>query len=82
MRIIDAHAHITSGWEELGIVRDVGDSIRLMDRYNIEVSFSSDSCALRGYRAGNDRLLGAMRSPNPGTVRPLWTKCSAAWTRA
>ena len=35
MRIIDAHAHITSSWEELGIVRDVADSIRLMDRYGI-----------------------------------------------
>jgi predicted TIM-barrel fold metal-dependent hydrolase len=68
MRIIDAHAHITSGWEELGIVRDVGDSIRLMDRYNIEVSFSSDSRALRGdYKAGNDRLLDAMHH-YPGRI--------------
>ena len=48
MRILDAHAHITSSWEELGIVRDVADSIRLMDRYEIEISFSSDSRALRG----------------------------------
>ena len=61
MRIIDAHAHITSGWEELGIVRDVADSIRLMDRYDIEISFSSDSRALRGdYVAANDRLLDAI----------------------
>lgn len=61
MRIIDAHAHISSGWEELGIVRDVGDSIRLMDRYQIEISFSSDSRALRGdYVAANDRLLAAI----------------------
>ena len=61
MRIIDAHAHITSSWEELGIVRDVDDSIRLMDRYDIEISFSSDSRALRGdYVAANDRLLDAM----------------------
>ena len=61
MCIIDAHAHITSSWEELGIVRDVADSVRLMDRYDIEISFSSDSRALRGdYVAANDRLLDAM----------------------
>lgn len=61
MRIIDAHAHITSSWEELDIVRDVADSIRLMDRYGIEISFSSDSRALRGdYVSANNRLLDAM----------------------
>jgi predicted TIM-barrel fold metal-dependent hydrolase len=62
MRIIDAHAHVTSAWEELGISRDLDDTIRLMDRYAIEVAFSSDSRSLRGdYRAGNDKLLDAMR---------------------
>lgn len=62
MRIIDAHAHVTAAWEELGIVRELDDTIRLMDRYDIEVSFSSDSRSLRSnYQAGNDRLLDAMR---------------------
>jgi predicted TIM-barrel fold metal-dependent hydrolase len=61
MRIIDAHAHVTSAWEELGIVRELDDTIRLMDRYGIEVSFSSNSRRLRGdVRAGNDGLLEAM----------------------
>ncbi len=68
MRIIDAHAHITGGWEELGIVRDLDDTIRLMDRYQIEISFSSDSRSLRGdYQAGNDRLLEAIHR-HPGRV--------------
>jgi len=68
MRIIDAHAHVTAAWEELGIVRDLDDTIRLMDRYDIEVSFSSDSRSLRGdYRAGNDGLLEAMHR-YPGRV--------------
>ena len=69
MRIIDAHAHITSAWEELGIVRSVEDSIALMDRYGIEISFSSDSRSLRtDYRAGNDRLLEAIRR-HPNRIR-------------
>ena len=68
MRIIDAHAHVTAAWEELGIVRDLDDTIALMDRYEIEVSFSSDSRRLRGdYRAGNDRLLEGM-ARYPGRI--------------
>jgi len=68
MRIIDAHAHISSAWEELGIVWSVEESIALMDHYGIEISFSSDSRSLRGdYRAGNQRLLDAMRR-YPGRV--------------
>jgi predicted TIM-barrel fold metal-dependent hydrolase len=62
MRIIDAHAHVTAAWEELGIVRKLDDTLRLMDRYQIEVSFSSDSRSLRSnYQAGNNRVLEAMR---------------------
>jgi len=62
MRIIDAHAHVTAAWEELSIVPELEDSIRMMDRYQIEACFSSDSRSLRtDYRAGNDRLLEAMR---------------------
>jgi hypothetical protein len=43
MRIIDAHAHVTSEGEELGIVRDLDETIRHMDRCDIEIAFSSDS---------------------------------------
>ena len=68
MRIIDAHAHVTAAWEELGIVRDLDDTIRLMDRYDIEAAFSSDSRSLRSdYRTGNRRLLEAIRR-YPGRV--------------
>lgn len=68
MRTIDAHAHVTSGWEELGIVRDLDETVRLMDRYDIEIAFSSDSRRLRGdYRAGNDGLLEAM-ARYPGRI--------------
>ena len=49
-------------------MRDLDDTIRLMDRYQIEVSFSSDSRSLRSdYRAGNDRLLEAMQR-YPGRI--------------
>jgi hypothetical protein len=46
MRIVDAHAHVTSGWEELGIVRDLDATTRLMDRYDIEFAFNSNSYRL------------------------------------
>ena len=68
MRIIDAHAHVSAAWEELGIVPQVEDAIRLMDRYGIEACYSSDSRSLRSdYRRGNDGLLEAMRR-YPGRI--------------
>jgi len=46
MRIIDAHAHVTSGWEELGIVHELDETIRLIDRSDIEIAFNSNSCCM------------------------------------
>ena len=60
--IIDAHAHICSGWEELGIPGDAEYALRLMDRHGIDIACVSNSRWLRhDYIAGNGLVADAVR---------------------
>jgi len=36
MRIIDAHAHVTAAWEELGIFPELRDSLKPMDHHQYD----------------------------------------------
>lgn len=60
--IIDAHAHIGYGWEELDIPGHAEYALELMDRHGIEIACISNSRALRhDYIEGNDVVADALR---------------------
>ena len=60
--IIDAHAHVCHGWEELGIPGGAEEALRLMDRHGIDIACISNSRALRhDYVAGNELVADALR---------------------
>ncbi|MBI3948287.1 MAG: amidohydrolase [Armatimonadetes bacterium] len=62
MLIIDAHAHICLGWEELGIPGHAERALELMDRHGIGIACVSNSRALRhDYVRGNDLVADALR---------------------
>ena len=60
-RIIDAHTHVTSTWEELGLITSLERSIELMDRFGIDLACTFHSRSLRtDCRVENTRLAAAV----------------------
>ena len=60
--VIDAHAHLCHGWEQLGIPGHAEYALELMDRHGSEIACISNSRALRhDYIAGNDLVAAALR---------------------
>lgn len=60
--IIDAHAHICHGWEELGLPGHAEYALSLMDRHGIDIACVSNARALRhDYIAGNEMVADALR---------------------
>lgn len=60
--IIDAHAHVCHGWEELGIPGHPEHALDMMDRHGIDIACISNTRALRhDYIAGNDMVADAIR---------------------